>query len=298
VTDQSFVLSRGDLRVEVDPAFGGRVTGFWSERPAGRVDWLSPTPAEDRDVETPHKAGMFPLVPFSNRIKDARFDFSGTSYTIEATEPGKPHAIHGHGCRSVWGVSSLSAHAAALSMTHDGSDWPARYTVSQRFDLREHDLVVHLIVENLGAGPMPVGLGWHPFLPVRGGVEVFAEFKTIWPPVRDSIPDGPLDLPAALDFSRGLEPPSGLDTGFGGWGREAKISWSGGRLALALKATGPLDHVILYTPAGRDFFCLEPVTHPINAINMTEGLETERIRVLQAGDRFGVSLSLRPILNG
>ena len=291
-----FVLARGDLRVEIDPGFGGRVTGFWSEAPAGRIDWLTPTPAEDRDVEAPHKAGMFPLVPFSNRIKDAWFDFAGREYFLEPTEPGKPHAIHGHGLRAAWAMSSRSEHAATLHMAHDGGDWPAAYSVAQRFDLRDHDLVVHLIVDNLGPGPMPLGLGWHPFVPVRSGPEVTAAFKTIWPPVRDSIPDGPLALPGDLDFSTGLMPPKGLDTGFGGWDGQAMVTWPGEGLALAIKATGPLDHVILYTPPDRAFFCLEPVSHPINAINLAGTAVSSGMRMLRAGERFGVSLSLRPVL--
>jgi aldose 1-epimerase len=294
VIDLPFVLSRGDLRVEIDPGFGGRVTRFWSETATGPIDWLMPTPKEGRDVEAPHKAGMFPLVPFSNRIKDARFEFAGKRYNLEPTEPGRPHAIHGHGYRSVWSVAHKSAHAATLGMSHDGSDWPAAYTVAQRFDLRDRDLVVHLIVDNLGPGPMPIGLGWHPFLPLRRGAEVTASFKTIWPPQQDNIPDGPRNVPPDLDFTKGRVPPAGLDTGFGGWDGTAKVRWSAEEVALVLKSVGPLDHVILYTPANRDFFCLEPVSHPINAINHPPGGAWPGFHVLPAGERFGVSLSLGP----
>jgi aldose 1-epimerase len=299
VTNPAFVLARGDLRVEIDPDFGGRVTGFWSETDRGRFDWLTRTPEQGRDVETPHKAGMFPLVPFSNRIKDARFNFAGETHVLEASETGKPHAIHGHGCRDAWRVMSRRESAATLQTQHDGTDWPAAYAVTQRFDLRARDLVVHLIVDNHGPGPMPVGLGWHPFFPLNGGCEIQATFKTVWPATKDSIPEGPRPLPEDLDLSKGLAPPPGLDTGFGGWERRAVITWPGMGRGLAINATGPLDYVILYTPKGRNFFCLEPVSHPINAINMDNAAGPERsgggMHVLKSGGRFGVSLSLRPI---
>jgi len=29
-----------------------------------------------------------------------------------------------------------------------------------------------------------------------------------------------------------------------------------------------MDYCIVYVPAGRDFFCVEPVDHPINAHNL------------------------------
>jgi aldose 1-epimerase len=305
VTEAPFILSRGDLRVEIDPGYGGRVTGFWSETPAGRVDWITPVPSDNRDVDNPHKAGMFPLVPFSNRIRNGCFSFAGQDYILEATEAGKSHAIHGHGCRAAWHVSGRSESSATLVMGYDGEEWPSPYTVAQRFDLRESDLVVHLIVDNIGSGPMPIGLGWHPFFPVRGGAVVTADFKTMWPPVRDSIPEGPGPVPTKLDFSTGRIPPRGLDAGFGGWNGRALIEWpdkgagegpdegpEGGK-RLRLSATGPLYHMILYTPPDRDFFCLEPVTHPINAINRQSDGASGGMHTLAAGGRFGVSLSLK-----
>jgi galactose mutarotase-like enzyme len=30
------------------------------------------------------------------------------------------------------------------------------------------------------------------------------------------------------------------------------------------------DSVIVYVPAGRDFFCVEPVTHAVNAMNLPD----------------------------
>lgn len=305
MTEAPFILSRGDLRVEIDPEYGGRVTGFWSETLAGRVDWITPLPRDSRDVDNPAKAGMFPLVPFSNRIRNGCFTFADQNYILEATEVGKFHAIHGHGCRAAWHVSGRSESAATLVMGYNGGEWPSSYTVAQRFDLRESDLVVHLIVDNIGPRPMPIGLGWHPFFPVRGGAVVTADFKTIWPPVRDNIPEGALPLPRALDFSMGRVPPRGLDTGFGGWDGRAMIEWPGQRLGqrpkggmtLRLSATGPLDHMILYTPVDRDFFCMEPVSHPINAINLEGDGASGRMHTLASGERFGGSLSLKVMLD-
>ena len=88
MTEAPFILSRGDLRAEIDPGYGGRVTGFWSETLAGRVDWITPSPKDSRDVDNPAKAGLFPLVPFSNRIRNGCFTFADQNYILEATEVG------------------------------------------------------------------------------------------------------------------------------------------------------------------------------------------------------------------
>ena len=293
MSEAPFVLEHGGLRAEIDPAYGGRLTAFWSRTPSGRIDWIVPTPPTGpqagRDATAPYKAGMFPLVPFSNRIKDARFTFDGVEHRLQATETGKPHAIHGHGCRVVWQVSRRLKSSMELRYRHDGADWPAAYSANQRFTLRDGGLFVELSVDNPGAAAMPVGLGMHPFFPIRAGARVTAQFETIWPSVKDSIPDGPEALPSELNFSGGRSLPSGLDTGFGGWDGRARIEWLAEGLALEISAAAPLDHAIIFSPQGQSFFCFEPVSHPINAIN---GGPMHR---LDGGGRFSISLLLQPI---
>jgi aldose 1-epimerase len=293
MSEAPFVLEHGDLRAEIDPVYGGRLTAFWSQTPGGRIDWVVPTPSTGRqagwDIVAPHKAGMFPLVPFSNRIKDARFTFDGVEHRVQETEIGKPHAIHGHGSNMAWQVLRHLKSSLELGYRHDGADWPTAYVAKQRFGLGDGGLVVELTVNNTGAAAMPVGLGMHPFFPIRGGARVTAKFDTIWPPVKDSIPDGPHALPAELDFSGGRLLPSGLDTGFGGWDGLARIEWPAEGIALEITAAAPLDHVIIFSPEGQSFFCLEPVSHPINAIN---GGTMHR---LDSGGQFSVSLLLRPV---
>lgn len=289
----AFTLTNGDLRAEIDPGFGGRVTAFWSETPAGRLDWVVPTPASARDPRTSHQSGMFPLVPFSNRIENARFRFEGREWTLEATQTGRPHAIHGHGLRAVWDVVERDSRGATLRMAHDGSDWPTAYRVEQRLELTDTALAARMEVTNQGSGAMPVGLGWHPFLPMWDGVILVSSFETIWPPVADSIPVGPRALPAELDFGGGMALPHGLDTGFGGWNQEALVSWPSMGAGLRFTAGAALDHVILFSPEGRDFFCFEPVSHPINALNALTPDDANAMAVIAPGETFAAWMTLR-----
>jgi aldose 1-epimerase len=164
--------------------------------------------------------------------------------------------------------------------------------------LGDAGLTVTLAMRNAGPVAIPAGLGWHPFLPVRGGVTLTSKFATVWPAIRDSIPAGPVALPGELDFAEGRELPSGLDTGFGGWDGEATVLWPNEGIGLAFTAGAPLGHVILYTPAGRDFFCLEPVTHAINAINSLAPDAPCGIRTLPRDGVFEASLTLRPFSAG
>jgi aldose 1-epimerase len=52
-----------------------------------------------------------------------------------------------------------------------------------------------------------------------------------------------------------------LDNCFDGWDGRATIAWPARRLRLDLAAPGPFRHLVIYTPPGQPFFCVEPVSH-------------------------------------
>jgi len=37
-----------------------------------------------------------------------------------------------------------------------------------------------------------------------------------------------------------------------------------------MTATGPLDHLVIFTPENEEFFCVEPVSHSTDAVNAAE----------------------------
>jgi aldose 1-epimerase len=43
---------------------------------------------------------------------------------------------------------------------------------------------------------------------------------------------------------------------------------------------------VLYTPRGEDFFCFEPVDHPINAVNLPGGAAAHGMTLLAPGERL------------
>ena len=43
---------------------------------------------------------------------------------------------------------------------------------------------------------------------------------------------------------------------------------------------------MLYTPPGEDFFCFEPVDHPINAMNLPGGAAAHGMTMLARGERL------------
>ena len=62
------------------------------------------------------------------------------------------------------------------------------------------------------------------------------------------------------------------------------VVWPKRRLSLNIAAD--TDYYVLYTPPGEDFFCFEPVDHPINAMNLAGGASENGMTLLGRGERL------------
>jgi aldose 1-epimerase len=284
-------LSYNGLNVDVLPEAGARISAFWSQAGGKRHDWFTPAPSDWASSSW----GSFPLVPFSNRIRDGRFSWQGREHRIAVSEQHAPHAIHGHGRGRPWTIERRTEHAIELSYIHAGGDWPFAYKAHQRISIEDDALVIDMGLENIGQEIMPGGLGHHPYIPWREGPVLETSFGSVWPAKDGVLPSGPAAVPVDLNFSSGRLVPRGLDTGFGGWSGQARIAWHREGLALDVECSSALGHVIIFTPAGADFFCFEPVTHAIDALNLAAcGVpETGQI-ALVPGERLAVSMRFLP----
>lgn len=285
-------LSSGAVSAVIEPAFGGRITAFRH----GVTDIFASIPAEgSRDLASPASGGCFPLVPWSNRIRDARLTVEGEAVLLDATELPAGHAIHGHGLRRIWEAENEGA-ILRMHYAHDAGNagWPWPYRAAQVIELDEDGMTVSLSVLNTGEGAMPVGLGFHPYFPQTPGARLTLPVETSWPPTEaDKFPlAGGQAVPPELDRREEGPVPMGLDQGFGGWQKRARIAWPEHGTVLTMTADGPLEHVIVYTPAHRKYFCVEPVTHAIDAANLaeTQGVADTGHTMLAAGGEFSVSL--------
>jgi len=152
-------LGRGDLRLALAPRLGGSIVAFHSRTANGVVDWMRPTdPAALRDGDVLGTA-CFPLVPYSNRIRDAAFRFGGHAVRLEHSWP---HALHGHGWLAPWTLEARGADRATLSFERAAGDWPWAYRAEQRFVLHRQRLDVILSLQNLATTPMPAS--WSDFM--------------------------------------------------------------------------------------------------------------------------------------
>lgn len=275
-------LERGPLELALCPGAGGTIGRF---RHRGR-DIMRPAGASLLDHGEPRDAACFPLVPFSGRIADARFRFQGRDYELARNFPPEPHAIHGQGWQLPWSVEHAAEQYVEISLEHAVTGTPLHYRAVQRFTLVEDGLEVAIAVTNRGDGPMPAGMGLHPYFPRTPGATLQTRLETMWLADERNIPRERVTLPETLDFSRAprvaeLE----LDNGFGGWNGKAILIWPELGERLTIEADPVFGNLVIFVPPGEAFFCVEPASHANNGFNLLEqGVEDTGVAVLAPGE--------------
>lgn len=256
VTDAAHVLAlrAGDLHLLLRPDLGACIAGFWH-----RDEAVLRSVSDAAALNAPGLAGSFPLAPYSNRIGEGRLHWAGHVHTLRRNRADSPHPMHGLAWQRPWQVLRSDGASAHLQLVHSADeDWPFDFTLRQRFVLAPLGLSMMLDFTNDATQAQPVGLGWHPYFPLRARSRVQIDVAQRWEMGADLLPTRPvpqtmLDHPvAALAF----------DHCFGGWTRTALLQDE----CFTLRLASSLPYVVVFTPPGLGFFCVEPVSHVNNAV--------------------------------
>lgn len=274
-------LSAGRLTLELAPEVGGSIAAFRLDR----TPLMREAPAVYDEVL---QAACFPLTPFSNRVRDGRFAFDGRQARLTPNLAPQRHPLHGQGWRSPWRTERADGRSALLSFDHAAGEWPWAYRAEQAFDLDEGGLTLALSTTNLDDGPMPCGLGLHPYfpsdpetvldVPVEGVLTVDYEIM----PVERALAEGRYAL-----ADRRIDG-AGLDNGYDGWTGRAVLRRNG----IELVTTAERDRgrglwFQVYAPVEGGIVCAEPVTHANAAFDLPpERWEAAGLVILRPGERF------------
>jgi aldose 1-epimerase len=286
-------LRSGALRLVLAPEVGGAVAAF--ERDGAPL--LRAATADAIAVGDVRRFASYPLVPFSNRIAQARLHWEGASYPLARFVPEEPHAIHGNGWRHPWRVDAAEASRARLEFVHDATgtsrlEWPFAYRAQQEFVLASGSVAMTLVITNTGAATFPCGLGWHPFFPRSERTELGFSAEGMWRTDPGKLPVRLEPIGAVQDFStsRAIRD-TVLDNCFTGWRPPATIRWPERDIAVSIDADAGCRHVVVFVPPGRDYFAVEPVSHMTDAFNRAAGGKTDTgTRTLAPGETFSCTM--------
>ena len=275
-------LEAGDLELELAPAVGGAVTPFR----AGGQAVFRPSPEPLTDV---NESGCYPLVPFSNRVRDGRFTFRGREVRLSPNLRPQKHPLHGQGWRGAWTLAAAHEGSAELVFDHAPGEWPWAYQARQLFSLDTDGLTVRLECRNMADEPMPCGLGLHPWFPADADTVLDTQVEGVWTIDEEVMPVALEPAVGRYDLRRRRIAGAGLDNGYEGWSGLAEISWPNRGLAVRISSPEARRFQV-YAPPEGGVVVAEPVTNANAALNQPEDRWPELgLRVLAPGEATAMS---------
>jgi aldose 1-epimerase len=300
IAPQLVTLAAGTLRLVIAPGIGGALAAFYENTPGGPMHWLRPASYAAFSERDPLRMASFPLFPYCNRIRDARFTFEGATVDLAGNDLRFAHALHGNAWRRPWQVAALTQSSVDLYFEHEPDsripgDWPFRYRARQRIVLSDEALRITLSAQNLADQPMPFGMGHHPYYPRTPQTRIYAEVQAMWHADADVLPTHLGAHPAVDALREGLAPDAfDLDNNFANWAREATIAWPDEHRQLTMSAEAPFDHMVIFAPANDTQLCVEPVTNTTDCFNAAGPREHVGGCVLQPGEEIAAAVTWTP----
>jgi aldose 1-epimerase len=223
------------------------------------------------------------LYPTPNRVRGGVFRWRGRDY--RQVKGGAVVLEHGLAHSEAWqcGKPVIEADSASLETWLEfrpGSAvfeaFPFYHRLALEFRLSERGVTVAYTIRNDGTAEIPFGFGLHPYFQKLSGDEntfLSLPADSVMDATSDLLPTGRLVEVSGTIYDLRQPVAVGaldLDHVFTGLcpGAHARIEYRSLGMAVTLEATVDFTHLVLYTPRGEGFFCLENQTCSTDAHNL------------------------------
>lgn len=260
---QLIELTSGSAALNLAPEMGGGIASLSSNDTPILRAWSG------KLSDGPFALASNILLPFSNRVS-RQFQWKGKAYTLPPNIDGENLPLHGDAFNKKWTIGKTTPNSIELDLTN-GEFGPFRYCAQQKFILNETNLLINLTLTNLAEEELPYGFGFHPWFPRNADTQIAFSADAVGLQNADFLPEEYVNLSNSPDWdydtARPL-PSELINNDFTGWNGKAKIDQGQNAKSLEVTASENLPVAIIYSPnENADFFCFEPVSHPINSLN-------------------------------
>ncbi|MDR3551841.1 MAG: aldose 1-epimerase [Clostridia bacterium] len=231
------------------------------------------------------------LYPTPNRVRNGRFRYDGRLF--RQTKNGREVHEHGLVHDEPWRFDPPVAGAdhaqfdAWVDFTPGSgiyASFPFDHRLALRFTVDRSGVSIEYRIESRCGEEIPFGFGLHPYFTKLSGDEgtfVSLPAQAVMDYTSDLLPTGRLiDVKGTL-YDLGEPTPVGkldLDHVFTSIpeGRHATASYRTRQIGVTLENTADFTHLVLYTPSGEPYFCIENQTCSTDAHNLYDsGFKTE-----------------------
>ena len=223
------------------------------------------------------------LYPTPNRVRNAVFRYQGENFPQSLR--GTPIYEHGLVHGEPWQYREPQIRAQSISLVtwldfEEGNElyasFPFQHRISLKFTLTQTNLTVSYSIDNKDRRTLPFGFGLHPYFSRLGGDQgTFVELpaRYVMDNTSDLLPTGKLTDVTGTQFDLRMPVHIGaidLDHVFTGITDEkyAQVSYPELGIRVSLVATDDFRHMVLYSPRGVEYFCLENQTCSTDAHNL------------------------------
>ncbi len=275
-------------RVSISPKHGAAILACAYDG----HDILRPGPDTIESHEDMFQTGHFPLVPYSNRISAGQIEFEHIRYRLNPTQPSEPYPLHGLGWIRPWQTIRETDTQIDLRLDHEQDEfWPWSFRAEHKITIEEHRLNFALSVTNKDSRIMPTGLGFHPYLANCKRLSFKTDVTHIQKNGPNNLPFPDGIKPMTDTFSNGVSVKDlKTDNCYLGRKGDVTISWSDRNMRLVISPSKTLPHTVIYSNPELGHFCIEPVSHINNALNLPKDPFNTGLAILNPGEQLSASM--------
>ena len=258
-------LTTDRLKLDLIPELGGRI----NKLVFNEFHILRPFQIRSIKPLQSYKGGNFCLVPFSNRIKNSKFNFNQLELKLAKNDP--PNAIHGHAYLGKWNTLKKTESSAVIAYRHFANKfgWPWSYETFQTITLDRNNIFFELEILNNSNNPMPFGFGIHPYFNFCDKVKLKFYAEREWLGSPEEFPIKTKTVENNFDYKKGSELWKKQKTVcYENFKEEIEIFWVSNRKKVKIKTDKIFKHLIIHVPEHARYFCVEPVSHPTDGFNL------------------------------
>ncbi|MFB2830720.1 hypothetical protein ACE1BS_14080 [Aeromonas jandaei] len=236
----------------------------------------------------PLQCGMFPMVPFVNRIAGNCFELNGNRISLPTHHLDDTFFLHGDGWISNWDIEVSDDSIRCYLVSH--IDGVCHYSACQELSLCDNVVTVKLTVKNLDKNIFPCGIGLHPYFKCEHNSLLSFNPDGVWLELENHLPGEYLDtIPEHFSFHRKKVPDYWVNNCYK-FNKEVTVDIvhpEGIKVSLSSDAS----YMMIFRPSSKEnYVCLEPQTQMLDAHNSI-GYPT--LKLLESNAEISISLSIK-----